>query len=128
MPNRKTTAAGSTNVLNRVNASGLIDDSTSIVKKAASVLEEEVAKGILAAKEVQKKFTGADGLRDENKNELIERFRKDVHDIADSLVDMMTMAIATAENIISKVGENTTTTNTNKTTLKRKPAGKNTGK
>src|SRR4051812_43705638 len=107
MPTRKTTATDPENIVNRVKDSGLVDDTANIVKKAASVLEEEVAKGILAAKEVQKRFTGTDGLSSENKNELVERFRKDAHDMADSLADLMTMAIATAETMISRMNEKT---------------------
>ena len=104
MPRQKTTSPDPENVLTRIKASGLIDDSTSIVKKAALILEDEVAKGIIAAKEIQKKFTGADGLKDENKNQLIERFRKDVHDIADSLVDILTVAVSTVEKMVSQIG------------------------
>ncbi|HSK70971.1 MAG TPA: hypothetical protein VK892_04705, partial [Pyrinomonadaceae bacterium] len=52
-----------------------------IVQKAASVLEEEVAAGIAAAKEVEKNLREGEDFRSDQFNEIVQRLRQDAHDV-----------------------------------------------
>jgi hypothetical protein len=97
---------------------GLIGSASQIVLKAAGILEEEIARGIVAARQVEEKFTDVQKIRSghitENKNldDLFVRFRKDAHDIIDLVVDFASIAAQNAGKITSqfiKIGSSTTT-------------------
>ncbi|HEY5746197.1 MAG TPA: hypothetical protein VIU12_08995 [Chryseolinea sp.] len=77
---------------------GLIGYASNIVSKAANILEEEIAKGIVAARQLEGRFTDVDKVRDASHHELISRFRKDAHDIVDILMDVATVAVKNAAN------------------------------
>jgi hypothetical protein len=61
------------------------------VQKAASILEEEIAIGILAAKEIEQKFVDVPGIRSAAPEEVVVRFRKDAHEIVDILMDLVAL-------------------------------------
>jgi hypothetical protein len=65
----------------------VIDDAQHLLKKAVNVLEEEIAAGILAAKNIEKKVLNVDEVRDTNPEELMSRIRRDTHDAVDILLD-----------------------------------------
>lgn len=90
-------------------ASGLIDYASNIVSRAATILEEEIAKGIVAAKQLEGRLTDVEKLRSPANRELISRFRKDAHDIVDILMDVATVAVKNAGNpaAIFSVGSKT---------------------
>lgn len=60
-----------------------------IVQKAASVLEEEVAAGIVAAKEVEKNLREGGDFRSDQFDEIVQRLRKDAHDVVTILSERM---------------------------------------
>ncbi len=60
-----------------------------IVHRAASILEEEIAAGIVAAKEIESRFVKHDGVSDSAPQEIIERFRKDAHEMTDVIMDLL---------------------------------------
>lgn len=80
----------------------IIDNTSKIVLKAANILEEEIAKGIIAAKQVEGKLTDVSKLHSNNQDELLTRFRKDAHDIIDLLVDFTTIALKNVRNVSSQ--------------------------
>jgi hypothetical protein len=73
-------------------ASGLAGRTSRIVQQAASILEEELAAGIIAAREVEGRFVDVPKLRDADPKVVMQRFRRDAHDVVDILIDMVTVA------------------------------------
>lgn len=73
-------------------AAGLAGRTSRIVQQAASILEEELAAGIVAAREVEKRFVDVQRLRSADAQEVMQRFRRDAHDVVDILLDMVTVA------------------------------------
>lgn len=52
-----------------------------MIQKAAVILEEEVASGILAAKEVERSMRETGDVRSESFDDIVVRLRKDAHDV-----------------------------------------------
>lgn len=73
-------------------ASGLAGRTSRIVQQAASILEEELAAGIVAARDVEARFVDVQKLREADPKEVMQRFRRDAHDVVDILLDMVTVA------------------------------------
>lgn len=73
----------------------MIDATPAIVLKAASIIEQEVAIGIGAAKRIEQRFLDVEALRGRNPDHVMSRFRKDAHDAVDILLDIMTAAAMT---------------------------------
>jgi hypothetical protein len=74
---------------------GFADTTSHVVKQAASILEEEIAAGILAARQIENKFIDTDELRSGKSDEVLQRFRRDAHEVVDIVVDIVG---ATARN------------------------------
>ncbi|MGN6510806.1 MAG: hypothetical protein ACTHLD_15180, partial [Chitinophaga sp.] len=81
----------------------LVDGASKIVLKAANILEEEIARGIVAAKQIEGKLTDVQKLRGGNKEELLTRFRQDAHDVIDLLIDFTTIAVKNAGSLASRI-------------------------
>jgi hypothetical protein len=105
----------------KTESKGVINSASKIVFKAVNILEEEIAKGIVAARQVEDKLIDVPKLRNPSlkinstqSEELLSRFRKDVHDIIDLFIDFTTIAVNSVEkissNLISIKQENGTTT------------------
>jgi len=60
-----------------------------LVKQAASILEEELAAGIGAAKQVEEKLFDVPKLRSGKPEEVMQRFRRDAHEAVDILMDVL---------------------------------------
>jgi hypothetical protein len=91
---------------NGINIEGfgnIIDSASKIVLKAANILEEEIARGIVTAKQLEGKLTDVSKLRGGNKEELLTRFRKDAHDVIDLLIDFTTIAVKGVGNLSSRI-------------------------
>ena len=63
-----------------------------VVEQAASILEEEIAAGIVAARKVEDKFIDTKEIRSEDKQALFSRFRVDAHDVVDIVMDIVSVA------------------------------------
>lgn len=63
-----------------------------IVQQAASTLEEEIALGVAAAKRVEMRFVDVEKLRGADPADVMQRFRRDAHEVVDILLDMVTLA------------------------------------
>lgn len=81
----------------------LVDGASKIVLKAANILEEEIARGIVAAKQIEGKLTDVQKLRGGNKEELLTRFRQDAHDVIDLLIDFTTIAVKNAGSLATRI-------------------------
>ena len=66
-----------------------------IVQMAASILEEEVAMGIGAAKRIEQRFLDVDALRAQPADAVMSRFRRDAHEAVDIILDIVTAAATT---------------------------------
>jgi len=67
---------------------GFAQTTSRIVRQAASILEEEIAAGVVAAKQVEQRFIDVDALRSGDPGEVIQRFRRDTHEVVDILLDL----------------------------------------
>jgi hypothetical protein len=71
---------------------GFAKSSSRIVQKAASILEEEIAAGILAAKQVEERLINVREIRSANPEEVMQRFRRDAHEVVDIVLDVVNAA------------------------------------
>jgi hypothetical protein len=74
-----------------------------VVQQAASILEEEVAAGIVAAREVEDKLFDTGEVRKENKEALFGRFRKDAHEVVDIFMDLVGVAAKYGTNLTQRM-------------------------
>src|SRR3954451_19881713 len=72
---------------------GVSDLAGQIVGQAASILEEELAAGIGAAREIEDRFVDVESIRATDPNRVVQRLRKDAHDVVDIIVDLVDVAI-----------------------------------
>lgn len=79
--------------------------SSKVVQQAAAILEEEIAAGIIAAKEVEKNFADVEDLRSRRPDAVVQRFRQDAHEVADLLTDMISIAANSLDNMVSRASE-----------------------
>jgi hypothetical protein len=79
--------------------------SARIVQQAASTLEEELALGVAAAKRVEMRLVDVDKLRAGDPADVMQRFRRDAHEVVDILLDMLVLASnslgALSERVVS---------------------------
>lgn len=71
------------------------ESSSQIVQKAVSILEEELAAGIVAARQIENKFFDSEELRSGKPDDILQRFRRDGHEVLDMVIDVVG---ATARN------------------------------
>ena len=74
-----------------------------IVEQAASILEEEIAAGIVAAKRVEERFVDVGKVRGKDPKEVMQRFRHDAHEVLDILVDMVNIATNSLGDLTQRV-------------------------
>jgi len=72
-----------------------------IVLKAASILEEELAHGLGAARRIEQRFLDVQHLRTQPPDALLSKFRRDAHDAVDILIDVIA---STATTVASQAG------------------------
>ena len=63
-----------------------------VVRQAADILEEEVAAGISAVKKLEEGFVNVGELRAEEKDQVLQRFRRDAHEVVDIALDVLSTA------------------------------------
>ena len=71
---------------------GLAGITSRIVSSAASILEEKLATGIRVAQNIEKEVVDIEKARSRDSKEVIQRFRKDAHDMVDIVVDLVNSA------------------------------------
>jgi hypothetical protein len=72
---------------------GLAAEAIRIVEQAASILEEEISAGIVAAKKVEQRYVNVNALRSGDSEQVMQRFRKDAHEVLDILLDLVNLSI-----------------------------------
>ncbi len=73
----------------------VVEATPTIVLKAASIIEEEVAMGIGAVKRIEQRFLDVEALRAQHPDHVMSRFRKDAHEAVDIILDIVTAAATT---------------------------------
>lgn len=63
-----------------------------VVRRAADILEEEVAAGISAVKKLEEGFVDVGELRASEKDQVLQRFRRDAHEVVDIALDVLSTA------------------------------------
>jgi len=63
-----------------------------VVVKAATILEEEVAMGLRAVQRIEQRFLDVDALRAKDSDAVMSKFRRDAHDAVDIILDVLTAA------------------------------------
>ena len=76
---------------------GLAETTSRVVFQAASILEEEIAAGIVAAKQVEGRLTKSDAAPSASRNTLMKRFRRDLHEVIDMILDVVDVAVDYAD-------------------------------
>jgi len=75
------------------------DTTSKVVQQAASVLESEIAAGIRIVQQTENKFPQVDKFRSEPPNDVIQRFRRDAHEVVDIFIDMVGATFKSAPNL-----------------------------
>lgn len=88
-------AAGAAAAAARDASRRVVEATPTIVLKAASIIEEEVAIGIGAVKRIEQRFLDVDALRAQRPDHVMSRFRKDAHEAVDIILDIVTAAATT---------------------------------
>lgn len=78
---------------------GFAETTSRVVRQAASILEEEIAAGIVAARQVEESLINVKALRTGKADSVIHRFRKDAHEVVDILIDVVGSAVNYAEDM-----------------------------
>lgn len=82
---------------------GAAGSTVRIVQKAVSVLEEELAAGINTTQKLEQKMVDVDKLRSADPQEVIQRFRRDAHDVVDILLDLVNVATNSLDQLTQRV-------------------------
>jgi len=73
-----------------------------VVGRSAAILEEEIAAGIVAARQVEEKFIDVEKMRGGDQNRFGRKVRRDVHDVVDILVDLIESGVKTAGGLAQR--------------------------
>lgn len=90
--------SGNTNMFKEI-----ADTTSEVVRRAASILEEEIAAGIVAAKEVESRFVDVKQTRAGKPEEVMLRFRRDAHDVVDILMDLINVGTRAVSGLTQSV-------------------------
>ena len=88
-------AAGAAATAARDASRRVVGVTPTIVLKAASIIEEEVAIGIGAVKRIEQRFLDVEALRAHQPDHVMSRFRKDAHEAVDIILDIVSAAATT---------------------------------
>ena len=89
--------------IRKISPKKIVSKAQRVVKLAADILEEEIAAGIIAAKEIEKKVINVDDIRSEDSDHIMSRFRSDAHEVIDMLMDVVSVASTQLDNISKRV-------------------------
>jgi hypothetical protein len=73
------------------------------VHRAASILEEELRAGINAAQQVERQLLNVSALREGHPEEVMQRFRRDAHEVVDMLLDIVSAATQAVGGLAQRV-------------------------
>jgi hypothetical protein len=69
------------------------------VRQAASVLEVEIAQGVKIARQTENRFPQMDKFRSEKPDEVMQRFRRDAHEVIDIFIDVVGATLQSLPNM-----------------------------
>ena len=81
----------------------VVNSTSRIVQRAASILEEELRAGIKAAQQVERQLLNVSELRAGHPEEVMQRFRRDAHEVVDMLIDIVNAATNTIGGLAQRV-------------------------
>ncbi len=85
---------------------GLSETTSNVVKQAADVMESEIATVLKVARHMEDASPVGEKLRSEKPDELVQRFRRDAHEVIDIWIDVFAVAIKsmsdTANTVVMK--------------------------
>ncbi|MCW4009026.1 MAG: hypothetical protein NWF05_00185 [Candidatus Bathyarchaeota archaeon] len=76
---------------------------TNVAQKAASVMESEISAVIQVAKQMQSKSPIGEKVSAEKPDALVQRFRRDAHEVVDIFVDVFSFALQSADKTASAI-------------------------
>ena len=82
---------------------GLARSASRIVSQATSILEEELANGIGAAKQIESRLLNVAEMRSTNSAEVMARFRKDAHEVVDIVIDLLNVPTRSLGGLADRV-------------------------
>jgi len=82
---------------------GVTGTASRVVQQAASILEEEIAAGIVAAKKAELQFINVNEVRSGEPEEVLNRFRRDSHEVVDILLDVFSAATKRAGSLTQRM-------------------------
>lgn len=85
-----------------LNPNTMLNNAQRVLSSAVSVLEEEIAAGILAAKKIEKKVINVDDVRGDSEN-LVNRLRKDTHEVVDLFIDALIAVTNQLKNLSTNI-------------------------
>jgi len=81
----------------------LASGSSETIKRAAAILEEELAAGVVAARQVEKKLSGTATKQPSDTDQTVSRLRKDAHDLVDIFMDSLAAASRSLDETASRL-------------------------
>jgi hypothetical protein len=81
----------------------VVNSTSRIVQRAASILEEELRAGIKAAQQVERQLLNVSELRSGHPEEVMQRFRRDAHEVVDMLIDIVNAATNAVGGLAQRV-------------------------
>ncbi len=65
------------------------ETTSKVVQQAASILESEIAAGVKIAQQTENRFPQVEKFRAEKPDEVMQRFRRDAHEVVDIFIDVV---------------------------------------
>ncbi|MCW4030453.1 MAG: hypothetical protein NWE92_12505 [Candidatus Bathyarchaeota archaeon] len=75
------------------------ETSSKVVQQAASILESEMAAGIRIASQTENKIPQIEKFRSEKPDEVMQRFRRDAHEVVDIFIDVVGATLKSVPNL-----------------------------
>jgi hypothetical protein len=103
-PEKAATESSGTNVSVDANVvKGLARSASRIVSQASTILEEELAAGIGAAKQIEARLLNVAEMRSSNSDEVMARFRKDAHEVVDIVLDLLNVPTRSLSGLAQRI-------------------------
>lgn len=74
------------------------ETTSKVVEQAAAVLESEIAAGVKIANQTENKFPQIERFRTEKPDEVMQRFRRDAHEVVDIFIDVVGATLKSVPN------------------------------
>ncbi len=78
---------------------GFSDTTSKIVQQATSILEAEIAAGIKVANQAENRIPQMEKFRAEKPDEVMQRFRRDAHEVVDIFLDVVGATLKSVPNL-----------------------------